>query len=412
MSQNHKKAIYRHREGVSLIIAIGLVTVITLFSLIVSNVVVTSIRQSANVNQANKAFFNTEGALEQGLLANSKEGAGYSSGETAADNLDATFEIQGQVPVNTQYDTPSSYDGMYGAPTPGSGNVAEDCDPDKPWISTPFNYDNGGYIEDPTTGYDAADHPCNWNKITVGEVVNIPLYVTGQCSANPDSICDPADLGLDTIIVRLRTPCANGDEFCAPIDRFDLDTANGNPEVAGDDTIVDWQITGVPMGGGSTYVMDPNRDAWDVFPCFGNRCPWVTEIYESLLNQQKNNASFENLVIEQNSTKLGLEPKTKNTGNLYNFIHNISPWDVGGMAQRISEIHKPVLKLSVINSLQESQSTVIPYLEYQILTDAQNYAPTDASQTIRAEGYSGEFKQILEVKQPQEGGILEYVIQQ
>ncbi|MEZ4086920.1 MAG: hypothetical protein R3B71_01040 [Candidatus Gracilibacteria bacterium] len=411
MSQNHTKAIYRQREGVSLIIAIGLVTVITLFSLIVSNVVVTSIRQSANVNQANKAFFNTEGALEQGLLANSKEGAGYSSGETAADNLDATFEIQGQVPVNTQYDTPSSYDGMYGAPTPGSGNVAEDCDPDKPWISTPFNYDNGGYIEDPTTGYDAADHPCNWNKITVGEVVNIPLYVTGQCSANPDSICDPADLGLDTIIVRLRTPCANGDEFCAPIDRFDLDTANGDPEVAGDDTIVDWQITGVPMGGGSTYVMGPDRQFdLDFYLCNGH-CPWSSEIYESKLNLQKNQ-SFETLTIAQSGGENGEETKTKTVGVIYNFLHDLSPWNVGGAAQRTSAIHKPVLKLSVINSLQQSLSTVIPYLEYQILTDVQNYAPTDASQTIRAEGYSGDFKQILEVKQPQEGGILEYVIQQ
>lgn len=411
MSENLKKSIYRERDGVSLLIAIGLVTVITLFSLIVSNVVVTSIRQSANVNQANKAFFNTEGALEQGLLANSQQGAGYSSGETQAQNLDATFEIQGQVPPNTQYKAPASnYNEMYGAPTPGSGNVGAGCDPDKPWIDKGFTYDNGVYMEEPTSGYDPADHPCNWNKISVGEVVNIPLYVTGQCSANPDSVCNPSDLGLDTIIVRLRTPCSNGDEFCTPIERYDLDTANGDPEVEGDDTVVDWQITGVPAGGGSTYVMGPRRDLLDIFPCNGSRCPWNSEIYESKLNLQKNNV-FENLIIAQSGSQTGLDTKTDEWGDIYDFLHNLSPWNIGG-SLRPSDIHKPILKLSVINSLQQSQSTVIPYLEYQILTDAQNFAPTDASQTIRAEGYSGEFKQILEVKQPQEGGILEYVIQQ
>lgn len=76
-------------------------------------------------------------------------------------------------------------------------------------------------------------------------------------------------------------------------------------------------------------------------------------------------------------------------------------------------ITKPVLKLSVIHSLDEFGADKIPYIEYQILTDASlPAAPTDTTQTIKAEGYSGTFKQVLEVKNPQETGLLEYVIQQ
>jgi hypothetical protein len=76
------------------------------------------------------------------------------------------------------------------------------------------------------------------------------------------------------------------------------------------------------------------------------------------------------------------------------------------------EINKPVLKLSIIHSLQsDANGTGIPYLEYQVITDALT-APTDSSQTITAQGYSGTFKQVLEVKQPQGSGLLEYVIQQ
>lgn len=76
-------------------------------------------------------------------------------------------------------------------------------------------------------------------------------------------------------------------------------------------------------------------------------------------------------------------------------------------------INKPVLKITVINSLRDFVTdNPIPYLEYQLLSDVNAGSPSDTSQTITAEGFSGEFKQILEVKQPQEGGILEYVVQQ
>ena len=53
----------------------------------------------------------------------------------------------------------------------------------------------------------------------------------------------------------------------------------------------------------------------------------------------------------------------------------------------------------------------MPYLEYQLLSNV-SVPPTDTVQTITSEGFSGTFKQVLQVKVPQDSGILEYVIQQ
>jgi len=60
-----------------------------------------------------------------------------------------------------------------------------------------------------------------------------------------------------------------------------------------------------------------------------------------------------------------------------------------------------------------SPPETIPYLEYQLLSSlALSTPPADTSQTITSEGLSGEVKWTLEVKKPQGGGLLEYVIQQ
>ena len=58
------------QRGTSLLIALGLITVIVLVSLGVATVVLSSTRESANVNRATEAFYAAQGALEEGLLRN------------------------------------------------------------------------------------------------------------------------------------------------------------------------------------------------------------------------------------------------------------------------------------------------------------------------------------------------------
>lgn len=431
----------RERSGVSLLIALGLVTVIVLFGLIVSNVVVTSIRQSANVNRANEAYFAAEGGLEVGLLANLEEGAGYTAdlGEVPYNgNVVAKVKVQGQVPMNVKYEMPSQYNGMYGVPTPGTGNAGANCDPLKAWRSVHFAYDtqNKEYTEN-SGGADASDHPCNWNKIGVGDIVSIPLYVANNaCSNNPDNICNPADLGITQLIVRVRTPCSNGDEFCSATQRYKLDETFGDPDLKCDsmngptdgcgDTIVSWSISGTNIDENKVYELRPlavpNQAYYDKQN--KKRFPMNSEIYEYLINQARSGMPSFMMncggpgglfcVLHHNRGGEDLFLPPNNPDTILNFLLNL-----GTFARTAGEkLHKPVLKLAVISSLRDEAAQgippyTVPYLEYQVISNVStSYSPTDVSQTITAEGFSGEFKQILEVKQPQEGGLLEYVIQQ
>lgn len=434
MSMKPLKDLYRKRDGVSLLISLGLVGVIVLFGLIVSNVVVTSIRQSANVNRANEAYFNTEGALEQGLMANQKQGAGYSSGEQTATGLDAVFEVTGTVPMNVQYENPSTFDGMYGIPTPGTGDVGADCDILKAWNMNRFVYDDqtNSYTV-ASGGSEAADHPCNWNKIRVGDIVSIPLYVNDPINCTTlgqDGICNPVDLGMTDLRLRVRTPCSDGKEYCADSARYELDDTFGDPELACDppskvdgcgDTIISWSISGTNLGGDKVYELRPLAVPEYMYPIDKRRREFNSEIYEYLINNAKtltlgaytlNCDPF--CVLDENRGGEDLSlPDDQTPGTVLQFLTNSTPF---GPRTGTDILHKPVLKLALINSLRDKNSATgdpVPYLEYQLITDnALDSNPTDSSQTITAEGYSGEFKQILEVKQPQEGGLLEYVIQQ
>ncbi len=417
--------VYRTRRGSSLLISLGLVTVIVLISIGVTSVVVASIRDSSNVNSANQAFYAAEGALEQGLLVNAQSGAGFSTSQSQPFNLgsnSATYSIQGQVPLITKYTNINEY----GIPTPGTGTAGTNCDSLNPYVSGTFYYSPTATPHYATSALDATytvsapaeNHPCNWNKISVGETVTIPLYVT-DASGN---ILNPSDLGLSQMEIRVRTPCKTGDESCQDIDRYNLDTLNGDnffkcsnippfSLINCGDTIVAWEIDGTNMGGDQSYTLLPNTK---YNTSSGQRLFKNSEIYESKINKKSGapNCAY-CMVIGKNAG----EDNTNSPGLIQDFLlDGVSVNGAGGISFSRSgnnKINKPVLKLTVIHSLMEKNVTnsAIPYLEYQILANT-SLQPADSSQTITAEGFSGSFKQVLEVKQPQAGSILEYVIQQ
>ena len=217
---------YKTSRGVSLLIAMGLVTVIVLFGLIVSNVVVTSIRQSANVNRANEAYFAAEGGLEQGLLENMKQGAGYTGDLPPIDydgGVSAAVSVQGQVPADIKY-LAGDYAGKYGTPTPGTGNVGEDCNPLEPHLKGVFTTDTGAQEDEP------ANHPCNWNKLTTGETASIPLYYEDTNGAH-----NLVTNNNDEIIIRVRAACVDGNRSClntlTSTDRYSFDWTTGGSGV-------------------------------------------------------------------------------------------------------------------------------------------------------------------------------------
>jgi len=340
----------------------------------------------------------------------------------------STFTVQGTVPINQ---TIGEY---YTIPSPGTGDAGAGCDPLKMKIDkSTFYYSKTtapNYVfadSSPGTAYagpfSTIDHPCNWNKLGEGESVSIPLYVvytadpysqgiTGcyHPSGSTTWICNPQQLGLTELILKVRTPCkAAGGEMCTTLNRMKLDTLHGDTNVGGDDTIVDWQVTASNLGGDKSYLMVPDR-LYDQFN-YGGRAPENSEIYESIINYGAK------LSFGATSILQGEESGIKITdGNVLAFLKNESPWTaLGTIRTTVNDaINKPVLKLTVIRSLLALQTEKVPYLEYQVLVQSNKnmFSPTNAYQTISSESTSGSFRQILEVKVPQESGLLEYVVQQ
>jgi hypothetical protein len=411
------KSFKKTRSGVSLLISLVLISIVMVFALGISNLVTSSLRQTANVNRSNQAFFAAEGALESGLLANQNMGAGYTVGSQPVslncptDQVcpTANVTVQGKVQDTRKYGTSMyPWGGMYGLPAPGTGNVGSDCSPLTAYYDKAFDW--GG------TSYAAFEHPCNWNRLKVGESVSIPLYTTTTDSSAGANctydtvlhyfVCNPKNIGLTKMVLRVRTPCVDGSEFCTFMGRYDLDVSKGDPLLKGNDTILAWQITATSMDHKTTYTLKPNSE-YD--RPTGIRKTQNSEIYEGRINYARSNSLSEPYKVLQSTMNLGVDIQGK-IGLISDFIRDEGLFPRAALNDKINQ---PVLKLTMVHTLDASTGgTAVPYLEYQLLTDNSVSAPADTSQTITAEGISGTFKQVLEVKQPQESGLLEYVIQQ
>jgi Tfp pilus assembly protein PilX len=431
---NFSKIVRRTRPGTSLLVALGLTTIIVLVALGVSSVVVSSIRDSANANAQIQAYYAAEGAMEEGLLASANKGEGYtaakpsyqlcpptnsSSGVASATpncTVSASYTINGQVK-----DTYSS--GDYGIPAPGTGDVGQNCDQLNPDIKDSFSYDGTKFTYGTNGKYPPEDNPCNWNKIKVGETASIPLYYTDS-SGTAQNIFTAT--GSPSFTIRIRTACPSGTQFCATTDRPTLNTGTGdsNYEVTTndyDDPTVSWEID-AQLAGGTNSILSPYLKWSSTSGWTNNLKPQLNTsiIYKSLINDAAS-SSFPFEVLNSTCGTSASSPACSGVDSS-NCHGSIISFLIGGSGNTCKPatgssiqwpvVTKPVLKLSIIHSLDGSDGNTIPYLEYQILTSGTTNAPTDVNQTITAEGYSGSFKQVLEVKNPQQSGLLQYVIQQ
>lgn len=428
--------IYRERDGVSLLLGMGIIFIMVFFSLLVGNVVVSSIRQTSNVSRSNEAYYAAEGALEQGLLDNFNREAGYDSENQPVDynntNLTANYQIQGTVPENRMYGGQTTFAGKYGIPTPGTGNAGANCDPEKPFLDKNFNFTFSAstgittYTVPESGGtYDPADHPCNWNKIKTGETVTIPLYYEDEYGMAHNLFGESSE---EKLIVRLRTPCFYSTGFPPEMCSYSTSSTAGRfilqyneSYLPANDPILTWQVQGVDVQTGNIVMLEP----YVKYNYLGIIFAPNHIVTETLINVSRGNTTFlsdPGRFIVFNQFTRGKDI-TGITGCMWHFLggsQTISQLycslDQGGINPWGSrKIHKPVLKLSVIgNLINQSPVKPIPYLEYQIITSANlaGGAPVNTAQTITAEGVSGTFKQILQVNQPQAGGLPDYVVQQ
>lgn len=439
-----KKLINSSSAGLSILISVILISLIVVFSIGVTTLVTDSARQAGNVKQGTTAYYAAEAGLEQALwvnraLTNQAEGAigANEKGEIktiGGANAASKFKIQG----TTQNLLEKTVNGKYIIPFPWTGNVpwhgeganagSGGCNPEKPPV-------RGGSGDSKVFAYDGVDtnfrseidHPCNWGKLGVGEKVSIPLYGVEAAGGMKK---------YDDIKVRVRMPCKDGKEFCAPGERLLLncwDKGGGekrcqaasasNTNSQKGEIVLLWQINGTPLGDIELHTLNPFLKIQT-----GKYMPEDSQLYEGKINNQQNTVkTFEVL----NSSTSAFP-----TGGGYDLPVgiNLNTGVTTLVKEFITSISKPTLNLSIVSSLvgcsagssctQDKDDPtkigtydgpkMIPYVEYQIVLENGSAAssPVSKDNIISAEGQSGAFNQTIQVKIPTGSSALEYVIQQ
>lgn len=431
-----RKALFTFSDGLSILLSMVLITVIVLFSIGVTTLVIDSARQSANVKDGTTAYYAAEAGLEQALWINRElDEAGEAIGaEESGDsdlgtaNTSATFKIQGssenllEKTVNGKLIVPFPWTGE--VPWTGQGAVpgAGGCDPENPPLRTGggsakiFNYPG---VTSPYNN--EIEHPCNWGKLGVGEKVSIPLYGFDT---------NDVPVSIDDFKVRVRMPCKDGAEFCMPTDRMLLncwDKGSGEdrcillPPLSNNnyrgEVIVLWQIDAEKSGGAKTTLMPFSND--DTIKYLADD----SQLYESKINTQQNSIkTFEvlNTLTSGFPTPYpkGKEIASSNTQYVKDFIiANTEPTLTLSVVSSLVGCKVPNDCISSVDN-PENNSTyeahMIPYIEYQIVIedDVVGHPPASKDNIISAEGQSGPFNQTIQVKVPHDNSSLEYVIQQ
>lgn len=438
-------------EGLSILLSMILITVIVLFSVGVTTLVIDSTRQASNVKEGTTAYYAAEAGLEQALwinktLADNNEALGAEEGGTIASVGGGTASVNFEIQGTTKNLVEKTVNGKYIIPFPWTGNVPwtgegaitgpGGCDPQKPPTRTGdgtqkiFSYK---YVAADGKEYTATAeeqyHPCNWNKLAVGEKTTIPLYGVGTNGTQ----------NFTSFTLRLRTPCAFGNEMCPleanqrlELNCFDkgddaircLSDFNLSKQRLFGEVLLAWQIDAKDISTGNMVTMMPNQEEAMLTP--------YDPIYDSQLFEGRLNQSldvtpfFEFLSQAKHGKVLGETDKSLISA----FLDK-------------TNLKEPVLKLSVVGDLIGCYGTngqgidcsfdydspkldggqpntnyrgiiKIPYIEYQVVlpSEAATNLPVSPQNIITAEGQSGPFVQSIQVKAPNDDTSLEYVIQQ
>lgn len=288
-----------------------------------------------------------ESAAENGIVSMKDRNAGFESSATESfcedADSDGTCETWGDYEVlGKAGELGGAGTGPWYTPMPGTGTAG---DPDHCSL---LNID-----ED-------EDHPCNWNKLLFGDTVTIPLY----SDDGSGGIFLPNDLGFNNWKLRVRTPCDDGDLNDAGCTRIMMDTrdSTGRFDIGGDSVIL-WQLVGENAEGTVSLVPD-DEDTRSGFNTI--RHPTLnTEIYETKINNASNYVVLE---------AADMDPYQE----IYQICTEASPYD--------APLTLLSLQLNIVTPLKDSDDHPIPYLEWQLVTEASEpFGDTKA--VIEGKGY-------------------------
>lgn len=305
------------------------------------------IKLERDMASGNQALLMAQGSVELAIAKIKNYGAGYELESTTGYESDdgrsySTYEVWSQAMQNN-----SSSDGYFYTPIPGTGtaDIQDQC-------------------ETLASSHEDPDHSCNWNKLSAGETITIPLYSTDEFGA----VELPADLNVDGWYLKLRTPCeadSDGNESLeADCDGGDRYTFDEGSSIEDDDSIVLWQLIGT-TGTGTVAMVPDDFTSPDFYGNYSRDEDENTEIYEGSINDAYNSAA-DYIVLEASTDSSKYE-------DLLNF-------------GEMSNLESLVLQLNIVGQLVDDASSSIPYLEWQLYSDAS--APfADTKAVVIGKGY-------------------------
>ncbi|MBP9718297.1 hypothetical protein KBD59_03305 [Candidatus Gracilibacteria bacterium] len=147
------------------------------------------------------------------VLAAAASAAGI---ETCADGSCVSFQVRGRTVATLRFNNQN----LYSVPEKGTGTAAATC-----------------------ANADDADDGCNWNKLFVGDSIEIPLYYT---DSNGREVRLDLTQPNSYFSLRVRAPCEGYVENCPADDRIVLypptDNADAYRDVKKDQVLMQWSI--------------------------------------------------------------------------------------------------------------------------------------------------------------------------
>lgn len=257
-----------------------------------------------------------------------------------------------------------------------------------------------------------ADDPCNWNRLAVGQTVEIPLYYE-----NSDGTVTKLNFGTggppEEFKLRVKTP---GNIMLYP--SVTAATGGENPDYRNPDrdpVLVQWSIFDEGGSGVITAWDKPDAENKRLMSGYRER---NTEVSSGRINLARPDISLgadvdplNNFIVLQYLNSGGDDDKHygKKTDKSKQLIGNAISTDTSGYT-------KPTLRLTLVGQPQRSDSDDVndrsfdvPYLEYQVLTKTTPMSDSKSLIIGRAEigGFRKEFRKYLKRQTSASGFAIE-----
>lgn len=453
MKKNLEKLLKKNRSGASLIMVMVLVAIVIVFAFGVSEIVVVSTRQGAAVENADQAYYAAEGAAEEALFEIKEQGIGYGTpnqkagpdystnsgttqqsgsnpqqpsttkSKTVSSGATSKYKITGLLPDNSYIDgyyKPYKGAKFYSFPAAGTGEAGgRDCADLGPILSVKDLLEDDKMIKPSSANQqqsspytkadlifdDPANHSCNWGVLRPRDTIDIPLFVEkgngivlnpgSEMNESPNALtAKRGGLGITEIYMSFRPPC-KVQSFVDPktkksAKKRPLNCLNKDREVIDEKEFplaLDWSINGGQWQNGKGVVGTVRGTP-----------------AKSIYGNMRNNGS---IISSLNINRSILGNKIFVIDQYRDIVLNKVRIDGFLDLRSGTKIHKPLLSLESNKPLKNTNKELIPYMEYQIITDARI---PGLKPIVEVEGLKNGVQQNIKIQSGKKKGIIDFVV--